>query len=711
MKIRYSIISIVLILAVCSLSQAATKVLEWKFDGSLADTSGNGITGTAFGTVTYGTGVDGQALISDGTDCAYKTGISTSILPVLATDTWTVNVWVYPTTTLTNWGLAWCLGVKPNQWDGYAAGTSRSLYSSSGNITFTEGVDNNGVGSYVSTGIAFDANEWQMITTTYDGTRVRIYKNGLLIGSRNDVVFATAPGEVRIPSNPWLSYNFLIGKFDEFTVWKGAMTQDEILDLIIPGVLPDVELCDEILHYNMDDPCDSDLTMPDRSGNDNDGTLYGYTTPLTDWVVPAKKTGGLIFDGGQAVDLPTGLSVSQYAQYSVAFWFKSGYQPYNTAFYSEKTSGGGSMFIIRGDAGSDGAIKIYSKDSYWNMQYIITYDATDYMDGDTWHHLAVTADGNEIRLYLDGEAVASYSSYNSCTKGTMVASLGYSWESQGFLGDWAETYLDDFHLYKGTLSQENIQALMAEGNVDNDFDVDFVDFAELAEQWFDDSTGTAGATYVADDMEGNITGWSIYTGSTTYTGTGTLSLTTNAYAGSGALQWDYNLPALSGQGGNYTSIVYDLGSSKDLTTYNLMKLYLYRHSGNATEDLAYLKFVNASGEVQAEKWIQDPNCVVTPTDEWDEWEINLDRQMYSSGGSSYVTKSVLSSIRYILIGCGGAKETARTGRIDFDEVKFVKFPVCSPYITGDINFNNCKDCKVNMEDFSAFAEDWLVGVE
>ncbi|MCE5340979.1 MAG: LamG domain-containing protein [Planctomycetaceae bacterium] len=715
MKIRYSIISLVLILAVCSLSQAATKVLEWKFDGDLTDASGNGINGTAYaytGTtaLSYTAGVSGQAIVSDGNQSSYTTSASTAVLPLLAADTWTVNFWVCPTTNpIRNWGLAYCLGNRPNSYDGFAAGTSRAIYSQTNNITFTEGPDNGGGGKYVSTGIPFDVGQWQMITTTYDGMRVRIYKNGLLIGSRDDVVFADAPGEVRVPAYAWGGYNFLAGKYDEFTVWRGAMTRDEILDMIIPGVLPEVELFDEVVYYTMDDPVDGTIQkMPDHSGKVYDGNLYGYSTPSTDWVEAGKKGGSLVFEGGQAVDLPVGVSVSQYAQYSVAFWFKSGYQPYNTAFYSEKATGVGSSFVIRGDAGDTGAIRIYSKDASYNSQYSLYYDASDYMDGDTWHHLAFTTDGNEARFYLDGEVVASCSGYNSCTKGAMSGSVGYSWEAQGFLGAWGETYVDEFHMYKGTLSQENILALMAEGNIDNDLDVDFVDFAQLAEQWFENTTGTAGTTYVADDMEGNITGWAVYP-SSTYTGTGTINLTSNAYAGSGALQWNYSLPELAG--GNYSSIVFDLGSAKDLSVYNAMKVYLYRHNGNTSEDLMYLKFIDASQNVIAEKWIEGPNSVILPVDEWDEWFINLDKKLATSGGSSYVDKTALTGIRYIMIGCGGTKSTARTGIIDIDDMKFVKYPTCSSFLTGDIDIADCKDCKVNMKDLATFTEDWLVGVE
>jgi hypothetical protein len=280
-----------------------------------------------------------------------------------------------------------------------------------------------------------------------------------------------------------------------------------------------------------------------------------------------------------------------------------------------------------------------------------------------------------------------------------------------FLGEWDKTYVDDLHIYKGVLTQEDVQALASLGNVDNDLDVDFIDFASIANEWLDNTTSVAGTTLLVDNMEGSLANWSVYS-SGTYTGTGTISATTNAYAGSKAMQWDYSLPALSG--GNYSSIIYNFGTDKDLTSYDAMKIALYRHTGNppeGTSGVFYIKFYDSSATpvLKAELLIDGPNSVVTPAGEWDVWTPSLNVKLHS--GTSYVDKSVLTNVRYIVIGCGGAIETARTGAIDFDEVKFVKYPICSPYLTSDMDSLECKDCKVDFRDFTVFAEDWLLGAE
>lgn len=705
MKIRHSIISLVLLLAVCGLSQAATKVLEWKFDGNLNDSSGNGLNGTAYtkdsNPLSYDTGISGQAIVSDGNQCAYITGVDTSVLPVLAGDAWTVNLWVYAPAQPLNWRLAWCLGAKP--YDG-SYGRTRALYSgSTGMIVFTNG------SNYVSPMELWDVGKWQMVTTTFDGTYVRVYKNGILIGRSLIDTFDDAAGEVRVPSNYGsTSYpTFFKGKFDELTIWRGVLTQEEIIALIPDGVLTEQGPVYELANYTMDDPNITTNLLPDHSGNGRNGTLVGYSSPIANWVSPGQKNACMAFDGAQEITLPLSAAASRGAQYTIAFWFRSGWQAYNTAFYEERYSSDGSQLYIRGDSGTDGSMKIYSKDSYYGMEYIMTYNATAYLDGRTWHHLALVVDGNDAiaKWYMDGEVVATASTMVGIgqRKSALTGRIGRNTSAGAYLGSWDRTYVDDLHLYRGVLTQEDILTLMEQSNLNNDLEIDYKDLAKLADEWL--NVSTPGGVLTLGNFDSSLAGWSVYS-SGTYTGTGTISQTTNAFEGAGALRWDYSLPARTG--GNYTSIVYDFGANTNLTSYDLMKLQLYRHTGNETESLLFVKFVQADGNSVAEAWIQDANCVVKPADEWAEWYIDMNKQFHKvyTNSSGYVKKDVLTAVRYVMIGCGGSKETARTGRIDIDEVKIYDFPLCTPYRASDLNF----DCKVNFKDYAVFADGWI-GVE
>jgi len=696
----------------CSPLFAATKVIEWKFDGTLSDTSGSGLDATPFpnaGAIVYDAGVSGQALLSDGTNCACKTGISTSVLPVLAADTWSVNVWVYPTALPQDWRMVWCLGNKP---DGKK--NVRSIYSSGYStgapaITYVGMASPDGVTgttTYISTHIPWQINQWQMITTTYDGAIVRVYRNGVLIAMRSDT-YLDAPGEVRVPSNTWSSTSFFPGKFDEFTVWRGVLTQDEILDLIVPGVLPEVQLNQQVAYYTMEDLAAS--ALPDHSGLAHDGTPDGFTPPVSNWLADGLRAEALIFDGDQAIHLP--FAVSQPVNYTVSFWFKSGLQPYFSAFYNEQQAtdpgfgyGRGTQLLIRGN---NEKLQVISKERDYNTLFYIEEDASAYLDGQTWHHLALVADGEaaQATLYVDGQ-VLGLSPYTCSSHKTtsLSTSIGYSWADDGFLGEWGQTLIDDVKIYNGALSPAQVKALAAVSNANNDLAVDLADANPVSGQWQQDTILVPGDFLLGDDMESTLDKWIVYAGS--YPGTGTISATTNAYAGSGALQWDYELPATT-EPNNYSSIVFDFGQATDLSNFAEVSLRLFRHTDNTAENLMFLKFADADMNVRGEAWITDDGAVVEPVDEWSQWLIDPN-SLLGEGGQGVADQNDLTDIRYIVIGIGSWDRTdARSGRIDIDQLEFVRPPVCASHLPADLDM----DCKVDVQDLYILANEWMYGIE
>ncbi|MBN1456407.1 MAG: LamG domain-containing protein [Sedimentisphaerales bacterium] len=673
----------------------AEKLLEWKFENNLIDTSGNGIDGTEFNSPAYTSdGALDYALVSDGTDCAYvlDEGMDpNAYFPVDPNATWTVNAWVYLDAQPNNWDVMWAMGAKPS---GNGTAISRSIYCNSiGNIVFTDG---SGLGGhYLVTSAPWDPNSWQMITTTYDGTDVRVYKNASLVGIMA-FAFADAPREFRIPSNPgWGTY--MAGRFDELTIWDDALTQTEIFDLVIPGVLPEGTLSTEVVYYEMGDPNEGGV-LPDHSGNGNDGLFETNSGTVPEWVNPGVIGDCLTFDGGQKIKVPA--TVSQNIQFSVAFYFKAGWQPYTSAFYHEKGTNG-SEFVIRADSST---LQVFSKDQYWSMVFYMAVDFSAYLNG-TWNHMAVSSDGQVVTLYVNGEIIETAEYQRSDDKTAMTGSIGYKIDDGGYLGSWGDiAYIDEFQSFKGVLTQSQVQAMIANGNFDLDLDVDIDDLRIIASDWLDDETASAGSQLVIDDFELGVAGWQVHV-STTYPGTGTISSTTNAYSGVGAMRWDYDLPATV-ENNNYTAVETDLGAGTDLSGYDQMSLELYRHAGNTAESLLYVIFVDTTETTIAEAWIQGSNCVSEPADEWDTWLIDLD-DLKGPQGSGSRDSSVLTDIRYILIGCGSwERNDARTGTIDIDDVKLAVAPVCSEDQITDIN----GDCKVNLIDLAEFAINWLVGV-
>ena len=114
----------------------------------------------------------------------------------------------------------------------FEKGTGRYIAQFAEGIHFWGGAN---VDSNIEPDVDFDLNRWQMITTTYESQTLRIYKNAEEI--YNDVL----PLGVAIPTvsisgmSPW-GASEIVGKVDEFTIFKGRLSQAEIdaLEALMP---------------------------------------------------------------------------------------------------------------------------------------------------------------------------------------------------------------------------------------------------------------------------------------------------------------------------------------------------------------------------------------------------------------------------------------------------------------------------------------------
>jgi alpha-mannosidase len=82
---------------------------------------------------------------------------------------------------------------------------------------------------------AFDLHRWQMITMTYDGANVRIYKDGREIGS-GAAAFSDAENEVRLAPRPaWGEGHLFSGKIAGLTIWSEALPASFVPGLLATG--------------------------------------------------------------------------------------------------------------------------------------------------------------------------------------------------------------------------------------------------------------------------------------------------------------------------------------------------------------------------------------------------------------------------------------------------------------------------------------------
>ena len=84
----------------------------------------------------------------------------------------------------------------------------------------------------VTTGVPYDLGKWQMVTLTYDGKTLTIYKNGVAIKTA-DIALDDAENVVKIaPVGPWPNAGHFAGKIAGFAIWNRALSQPEIQALL-----------------------------------------------------------------------------------------------------------------------------------------------------------------------------------------------------------------------------------------------------------------------------------------------------------------------------------------------------------------------------------------------------------------------------------------------------------------------------------------------
>jgi len=195
-------------------------VAHWDMDegeGTRAfDSSGNNNHGTVSG-ATWVEGKYGSALSFDGADDYVDAGNDSSLN---ATDAITVGAWVNPTDDTTHRTIL----VKEH----YDNKLGYLLHQKTGKNWMFRLYD--GTSQYeVTKTNAVDLNEWQYIVGTYDGTTMKLYKNGVEIASSGvgPSLIATTGEPLWIGGRP-LQGQYFNGQIDDVRVYNYARTAEQI---------------------------------------------------------------------------------------------------------------------------------------------------------------------------------------------------------------------------------------------------------------------------------------------------------------------------------------------------------------------------------------------------------------------------------------------------------------------------------------------------
>jgi Concanavalin A-like lectin/glucanases superfamily len=189
---------------------------------TVADSSGNGNTGTISGATWTTQGKFGSALVFDGTSAVVTVPGAASLQ---LTTGMTLEAWVYPTVAPAGWRAV----IDKNVDRYYLMASSDQGNRPVAGGTWAAG-NQNAPGPTV-----LAVNTWTHLAATFDGATVRLYVNGTQVASQAQTTpLTTSTGTLQIGGDAYWGENFA-GRIDEVRIYNRALSAAEIQrDMIAP---------------------------------------------------------------------------------------------------------------------------------------------------------------------------------------------------------------------------------------------------------------------------------------------------------------------------------------------------------------------------------------------------------------------------------------------------------------------------------------------
>lgn len=211
----------------------------------------------------------------------------------------TVEAWIYPTA----WASLVWQGNVINQENNSSNDGFMLRVGEGGKINFGFGTANTSWYELNTPANTLSLNTWAHIAGTYDGTTIKIYKDGIQVATSTVSAGAVVAGNIALTIGARRTDRFYTGKIDEVRLWNVTRTAAELAQGMTTeycGMVPGLEFYLKLNEGQAGGSNAGIINAPDFSGNSNNGTLSGFSLSgaNSNWV------------SGKALTLPPGDSVA-----------------------------------------------------------------------------------------------------------------------------------------------------------------------------------------------------------------------------------------------------------------------------------------------------------------------------------------------------------------------------------------------------------------
>ena len=435
-------------------------ILQWEIgDGAsylgygttIEDMTTNNTDGVIVGTIAYGGGY--LSIQGSATEYVRTGNLNSYLSPVNTGTAISVFMWIYPTTN----------GIILAE-EGTTSGDSGSWYdaqiqrNSAGNYLFS--VYPYTIGNPLITSSAtYSLNDWHYVGYSYDGTTLRGYVNGVLVGS--SVVNRSSPGNnsygmyyyVGYPTSTNMVTNpggFGQGpasafRFGGMVVYNRGLNTTEVLSNYNSQKDGYVEVPTTGLQLLLDDSSypGSGTTWYDMSGNGKNATLVNTPTFVsTDGgYFSLNGTNQYFTVPSGFADFTSGITVLAFADFGAATNFEriidfGNGDPSNNVLLARSSTTNTLIFHM-----------------YNGTTNVLTAELTNGVVNNEWGFYGFKADGSTYRLF---NATMSATGSNTSLPNNITRSLNYIGESNWTGDSFFEKYMGVVAIYNRALSDSEI---------------------------------------------------------------------------------------------------------------------------------------------------------------------------------------------------------------------------------------------------------------
>lgn len=442
-------------------------VIYWKFDEgygtTVNDSSGNSITGT------LGTGssapawrdesmcVSGKCLQFDGND--YVGGISAN-----PGDEFTISGWVKTNNITTQQTIFRHRKAFRDIW--------LMLFNDKVSFSF---YDTSGTQYAVTSNTSIATNSWYYISSTYDGSVMRIYINGVQDGNTTSVntsVEWVSPLDQNIGANKYDNSQYFSGFIDEVKIYPYARSADEIKQdylftsakgsSVVLGATDNSFLSDSLVGYWKMDEVSADTCVGgvndscDASGQGNDGAWQGTLNSTGKYGNSVSVNGG-----GQYVNYGDKAAHDLTLPFTISTWINIAKLPSvkgaNETIISKYNFAPNRQWTL--EIGTSDEMYFWKSHNGTNGEYLVSDHTFTSADVGVWRQVGITIDAaGTYRFFVDGEQVGSGTVTNT-TIYTSSSNINMWVGARNTGPNYFEGKIDEVRLYKRALDASEMKKL------------------------------------------------------------------------------------------------------------------------------------------------------------------------------------------------------------------------------------------------------------